>query len=76
MPKFIVLYRIESIMCFSDDPFGFVCHAADEYDAEEMCQEAYPECDVVWVSSANTVEEAWLEFWNSEEVLDKEEMVA
>lgn len=50
MNAYIVLYRIESVMLPVDDPFGFRCHADDSDHAEEQCLDAYPDCDVVWVS--------------------------
>lgn len=50
MKTYAVLYRIESIMCPADDPFGFVCHAEDADHAEEQCLNAYPDCDVVWIA--------------------------
>jgi hypothetical protein len=49
MKNYVVLYRIESIMCALDEPFGFQCHAEDSDHAEEQCLNAYPDCDVVWV---------------------------
>lgn len=49
MEKYIVLYRIESVMSPHDHPFGFVCHADDADHAEEQCLNAYPDCDVVWI---------------------------
>lgn len=48
--KYMVLYRVESIMCPTDQPFGFECCAEDTGHAEEQCTNAYPDCDVVWVT--------------------------
>jgi len=42
MQNFVILYRIEKIMCPTDEPFGFQCYA------EEQCINAYPDCDIVW----------------------------
>lgn len=53
MKHFVVLYRIESIMCPSDVPFGFRCSGDDILHAEEQCFEVYPECDVVYVEESN-----------------------
>lgn len=49
MKNYIVLYRIESIMCPADPPFGFQCWAEDADHAEEQCLNADPESGVVWV---------------------------
>lgn len=49
MKNYVVLYRIESIMCLTDAPFGFQCYAEDTDHAEEQCQNAYPDADIVWV---------------------------
>jgi hypothetical protein len=48
MKSYVVLYRIEKIMSPLDSPFGFICMAEDTLHAEEQCQNAYPECDIVW----------------------------
>lgn len=49
MNAYVVLYRIESIMAPTDEPFGFECYADDTDHAEEQCVNAYPDADVVWV---------------------------
>jgi hypothetical protein len=61
MNSYTVLYRIESIMSPLDIPFGFSCMAEDTDHAEEQCLNAYPDCDIMWVSMdmdyADTVNE-------------------
>lgn len=54
MKKFVVLYRIEKIMSPLDAPFGFVCHADDADHAEEQCENAYPDCGVVWIAEGDS----------------------
>ena len=49
MQNYIVLFRIESIMCATDSPFGFQCWAEDVDHAEEQCLNAEPDADIVWV---------------------------
>lgn len=58
MRKFIVLYRIESIMTPMDAPFGFECLADNGGHAEEQCINAYPDCDVVWVVDTDNYQQA------------------
>lgn len=66
MNKYIVLYRIESMMCPADHPFGFKCYAEDADHAQEQCENAYPDCEVVWVSAASSYEEALNDYWGFE----------
>jgi len=49
MLNYIVLYRTKEIMDTLHDPFGFQCYAEDADHAEEQCENAYPDCDIVWV---------------------------
>ena len=48
MQNYVVLYRDERIMCPADSPFGFQCWADNADHAEEQCENAYPDCDIVW----------------------------
>jgi len=64
MNKFIVLYRIEAIMSPLEHPFGFECFADNSDHAEEQCINAYPDCEVVWVSGCKDLEAALYEYWN------------
>lgn len=48
MNKYIVLYRDDSLLP-ADVPLCFSCMAEDGDHAEEQCEDAYPDCDVVWV---------------------------
>jgi hypothetical protein len=67
MNHYIVLYRIESIMCPEDAPFGFKCYADDGDHAEEQCLNAYPDADVVWVSDRLAMQDALADYWSTEE---------
>lgn len=64
MKKYVVLYRIESIMTPLDAPFGFVCDADDSDHAEEQCVNAYPDCDIVWVVVGDNYADALDVYWN------------
>jgi hypothetical protein len=66
MKKYIVLYRIESIMSPLDAPFGFICDAENTDHAEEQCTNAYPNCDVVWVVLGDNYTDALSVYWNEE----------
>ena len=46
--------------------FVFVCHAEGVDHAEELCINAYPNCNVVWVEQG-TEEEAFESYWYWEE---------
>ena len=64
MEKYIVLYRIESVMSPLDAPFGFVCDADNTDHAEEQCDNAYPDCGIVWVANGESYEDALNIYWN------------
>lgn len=63
MKNFIVLYRIESIMCPADAPFAFQCFADAADHADEQCINAYPDADIVWISDRDSVMGAYAEYW-------------
>lgn len=63
MNSYVVLYRVESVMAPADPPFGFLCQADDPDHAEEQCVNAYPDCDVVWISVTETYETALKDYW-------------
>ena len=65
MTDYLVLYRIDSIMSPRDLPFGFRCSATDPDHAEEQCANAYPDAELVWVSNAGTMSQAWDEYFNA-----------
>lgn len=48
LSNYVVLYRIKSIMCELDEPFGFQCYAENTDHAEEQCLNAYPDSEIVW----------------------------
>lgn len=63
MDQYMVLYRIESIMDPVSEPFGFECYADDADHAEEQCLNAYPDCEVVWVSKGLGYKAALDDYW-------------
>ena len=67
MNSYLVLYRIESIMSPSDEPFQFRCFADDGDHAEEQCLDAYPDADVVWVTDRVSIEDALADYWATQE---------
>jgi hypothetical protein len=48
MKNYVVLYR-EPTQNPLTEPLGFQCWADDTNHAEEQCENAYPNCDIVWV---------------------------
>lgn len=63
MKTYMVLYRIESIMTPLDAPFGFKCMADDADHAEEQCENAYPDADVVWVVKTDSYPGALVNYY-------------
>jgi hypothetical protein len=61
----IALYRDDSIKA-GDAPLAFKCQAEDTDHAEEQCENAYPDCDVVWVVETDDVDEAYGNYWGVE----------
>jgi hypothetical protein len=54
MLNFVVLYSDKSMSMFpADAPFGFQCWANNVDHAEEQCENAYPDGDIVWVWQGN-----------------------
>jgi hypothetical protein len=49
MKNYVVLYRDEKVMSPLDAPFGFQCFAENADHAEEQCENAYPNSDIVWL---------------------------
>ncbi len=67
MNNYIALYRIESIMTPLEEPFGFSCMADNGDHAEEQCLNAYPDCEVVWVSLTENYQEALDDYYGAGE---------
>lgn len=63
MKDYVVLYR-QDCLSVVDAPFGFVCQADDTGHAEEQCENAYPDCDIVWVFEGTDVGAAQADYWN------------
>jgi hypothetical protein len=72
LKSYIVLYRIESIMCPADAPFQFGCLAENSDHAEEQCLNAYGEVDVVWVAETDYAEDAWEDYYSCGPKVDNE----
>lgn len=52
--KLTVLYRDSE---YDDQPSVFVVDQADDFKhAEEQCKNAYPGCDILWISTADPIE--------------------
>lgn len=72
MKTYIVLYHWLNKRMRTDylsplaPPFGFRCHADDTEHAEEQCENAYPDCDIVWVWEGDSMQDALDDYWNGE----------
>lgn len=42
---------------------AFVCEAEDEDHAQEQCENAYPNGEVLWTVATEVVGEAWLDYY-------------
>ncbi len=62
MKTFIVLYR-EAYLSPLDPPFGFRCEAEDTDHAEEQCENAYPNCEIVWIWEGDSMQDALDDYW-------------
>ena len=62
MADFIILYRIESIMASSDDPFGFACRAGSSDEAEDQFLDNTV-ADIVWVFEGNSYDAALKDYY-------------
>ena len=61
---YTVLYRDETIR-ICDPPLAFTCSADDGDHAEEQCENANPNCDILWVSKTDNIEEAYDDYYNA-----------
>lgn len=62
MESYIVLYRTDELLP-ADPPLAFKCMAEDTEHAEEQCENAYPDCDVVWTVITDNVHYAYYDYW-------------
>lgn len=62
MKTYTVLYRTDYLSPV-DPPFGFRCEAEDFDHAEEQCENAYPDCDIVWVWEGDSMQDALDDYW-------------
>lgn len=62
MRDFVVLYRNNDLLP-ADAPLAFVCKGDDASHAVEQCIDAYPDCEVMWVTVTNKVERAYQDYW-------------
>jgi hypothetical protein len=63
MNSYVVLYRDDSLLP-ADAPLAFVCDADDADHAEEQCENAYPDSQVVWVVEGTQVQVAYDDYYN------------
>lgn len=64
MKTYIVLYRLADNKSI-DPPFGFLCEAEDADHAEEQCENAYADADIVWVWEGDTMADALADYWQT-----------
>ena len=62
MKTYMVLYRPDYLLQ-TEAPFGFRCEAEDSDHAEEQCENAYPEADIVWVWEGDSLQDALDDYW-------------
>jgi hypothetical protein len=61
MKDYIVLYfEIGNVL---SEPLGFHCKADDADHAEEQCQDANPDIDIVWVWEGDSLIDALHDYW-------------
>lgn len=65
METYIVLYRDKESSPL-DTPLGFRCEAEDSDHAEEQCENAWPDCDVVWVVETDDLSTALDDYYGME----------
>lgn len=64
MKTYIVLY-IDADALIGDPIEAFKCQADDVDHAEEQCENAYPNCGIVWVWDGPNADEAFQDYWNN-----------
>ncbi len=62
MDTYIVLYRPDFLLP-PEAPFGFRCQAEDADHAEDQCENAYPEVEMVWVWAGDNLQDALDDYW-------------
>lgn len=62
MRNYIVLYR-DNILLIADAPLCFSCMAEDGDHAQEQCENAYPDCEVVWVFEGSSSDAAYDDYF-------------
>jgi hypothetical protein len=69
---FLVLYReAEKNMIRVETPEVFRCEAEDTDHAEEQCQNAYPEAEIVWTWEGDNVEACFRDWYGSAEDVEQ-----
>lgn len=53
MKNYTVLFREKDSPSELGNPDGFLCFADDTDHAKEQCENAYPGCAVVWISTGD-----------------------
>lgn len=62
LKPYVVLYRPEPVDGLHI-PEAFMCQAEDGDHAEEQCEDAYPNCDIVWIVETHDPNEAYNDYW-------------
>lgn len=63
MNSYVVLYRDDSLLP-ADPPLAFKCDADDGDHAEEQCENAYPDAQVMWVTETSVVQHAYDDYYD------------
>ena len=64
MNHYIVLYREGGPPM--DVPLAFACQGDDADHAEEQCDDAYPDCEIVWVWEGESADDAYQNYWGND----------
>jgi hypothetical protein len=62
MQIFTVLYR-DTDAYPAEPPLAFCCSADDGDHAEEQCENAYPDCEVLWVVQTDDPQAAFDDYY-------------
>ena len=65
LKPYVVLYR-EHAALFTETPMAFICQAEDGDHAEEQCQDAVPDMEVLWVVETDNVDAAYKDYWDTD----------
>ena len=65
MKPYIVLY-VNKQSGQGEPPFSMKCWAINADAAEDQCEDAQPDCTVVWVYEGEITDHAYADFWGNE----------